>query len=109
MKAILIERSGGPEVLKTAEVAEPLPAAGEILIEVEYAGVNPVDWKIREGALASHIPHEFPLIPGWDAAGRVGAIGPGARGFSPGDRVFVYCRKPVVKMGAYAERLAVAA
>ncbi|HEU5361239.1 MAG TPA: NADP-dependent oxidoreductase [Candidatus Deferrimicrobiaceae bacterium] len=103
MRAIVIESFGGPEVLRAADRPSPEPSADEVLIEVAYAGVNPVDWKIREGMLAGMFPHEFPLIPGWDAAGTVKSMGKDVTGFRVGDRVYAYCRKPKVQFGAYAE------
>ncbi|HSM00592.1 MAG TPA: NADP-dependent oxidoreductase [Candidatus Limnocylindria bacterium] len=103
MRAIVIESFGGPEVLRTADVPFPEPAADEVLIEVAYAAVNPVDWKIREGMLAGMFPHEFPVILGWDAAGTVKDTGKNVTGFRIGDRVYAYCRKPKVGFGTYAE------
>jgi NADPH2:quinone reductase len=106
MKAIVIESFGGPEVLRPADVPPPEPAADEVLIEVAYAAVNPVDWKIREGMLAGMFPHEFPVILGWDAAGTVKGTGKNVTGFRIGDRVYAYCRKPKVGFGTYAEFVA---
>ena len=103
MRAIVIESFGGPEVLRPADVPTPEPAADEVLIEVAYAAVNPVDWKIREGMLAGMFPHEFPVILGWDAAGTVKGVGKNVTGFRIGDRVYAYCRKPKVRFGTYAE------
>ena len=103
MRAIVIESFGGPEVLRPADVPSPEPAADEVLIEVAYAAVNPVDWKIREGMLAGMFPHEFPVILGWDAAGTVKDTGKNVKGFRIGDRVYAYCRKPKVRFGTYAE------
>lgn len=103
MKAIAIESFGGVEKLKVTDVATPKPADNEVQIEILYTAVNPVDWKIREGMLKDRLPHEFPLIPGWDAAGIIKAVGSNVKNFRPGDEVFAYCRKPVVKMGTYAE------
>ncbi len=103
MKAIVIESFGGPEMLRQADVPSPEPAADEVLIEVAYAAVNPVDWKIREGMLAGMFPHEFPVILGWDAAGTVKSVGKNVTGFRTGDRVYAYCRKPKVGFGTYAE------
>ena len=103
MRAIVIESFGGPEVLRPADLPSPEPAAGEVLIEVAYAAVNPVDWKIREGMLAGMFPHEFPVIPGWDAAGTVKGVGKNVTEFRIGDRVYAYCRKPKVRFGTYAE------
>jgi NADPH:quinone reductase-like Zn-dependent oxidoreductase len=107
VKAVVVDKFGGVDTLRIADVADPSPGPTEVLIRVDYAGVNPVDYKIRQGHLKDHLPHELPLIPGWDAAGVVESVGAKVTGFSPGDRVFAYCRKPVVKMGAYAELIAV--
>jgi len=103
VRAIVIESFGGPEVLRPADLPSPEPAGDEVLIEVAYAAVNPVDWKIREGMLAGMFPHEFPVILGWDAAGTVKDTGKNVKGFRIGDRVYAYCRKPKVRFGTYAE------
>lgn len=103
MKAVILEAFGGVENLKMKEVATPKPEAGEVLVKIVYTAVNPVDWKIRLGMLENRIPHEFPIVPGWDAAGIVEDVGQGVKGFKKGDEVFAYCRKPVVKWGTYAE------
>ncbi len=107
MRAMVIEAFGGPERLKAAEV--PTPAAGdeEVLIALACASVNPVDWQIGEGLLADMFPHAFPLIPGWDAAGTVSAVGRNADRFKAGDKVFAYCRKPQIQFGTYCEYVAV--
>lgn len=109
MKACIIERFGGVEELKIQDVPKPHPQTGELLIKVEYAAINPVDWKIREGYLSKRLPHEFPIILGWDAAGIVSVAGKNANGFREGDLVYAYCRKPVVKEGTFAEYVAVEA
>jgi len=103
VRAIVIESFGGPEVLRPADLPSPEPAGDEVLIEIAYAAVNPVDWKIREGMLAGMFPHEFPVILGWDAAGTVKDTGKNVKGFRIGDRVYAYCRKPKVRFGTYAE------
>lgn len=103
MKAVLIDQFGGREVLRMGGVEKPEPRAGELLIRVCAAGINPVDWKIRQGLLVGRLPHVFPLILGWDAAGIVEALGPGCTRFRAGDEVFVYGRKPVIGDGCYAE------
>ena len=105
----MIDAFGGPERLRVAEVHKPAPAPGELLIEVHCASVNPVDWKIRQGMLAEMFPYEFPIVPGWDAAGVVVEIGRGAAGFGIGDKVYAYCRKPKIQHGTYAEFVAMAA
>jgi NADPH:quinone reductase len=108
MKAMVINGFGESSRLEIAEVPTPEAQPDEILIRVAYAGVNPVDWKIREGMLEGLFPHRFPLILGWDAAGTVAALGTGAAGFRVGDNVYAYCRKPTVQWGAYAEYVAIA-
>jgi NADPH2:quinone reductase len=102
MKAMVIDGFGGPDRLHMADVPTPEPEAGEVLIRIDHTSVNPVDWKIREGLLASLFPHDFPLIPGWDAAGTIAGVGAGTEGFAEGDRVWAYCRKPKVQWGTYA-------
>jgi NADPH2:quinone reductase len=108
MKAMIINGFGGADRLETAEVPTPTAQADEVLIRVAYAGVNPVDWKIREGMLEGLFPHRFPLVLGWDAAGTVAAIGTAVTDFQVGDIVYVYCRKPIVQWGTYAEYVAMA-
>jgi NADPH2:quinone reductase len=104
---MVIEAFGGPERLKAAEIPTPAAEAEEVLIAVACASVNPVDWQIREGMLADMFPHSFPLVPGWDAAGTVSAVGRNADRFKSGDKVFAYCRKPQVQFGTYCEYVAV--
>lgn len=103
MKAIAIDEFGGREKLLLRDLPDPVPGAGEVRIRVRAAGVNPVDWKIREGLLKDRLPHAFPLIPGWDVAGIVDRLGPGVTAWKPGDAVYAYARKPIVRDGCYAE------
>src|SRR4051794_32136522 len=79
---------GGPDVLELREVDRPEPAPTEVLVRVAAAGVNPVDWKVREEPWLPDLMGEPPLILGWDVAGRVEAVGFGVTRFAPGDRVF---------------------
>jgi len=106
MRAMAIREFGGRDKLERMDLPVPEVAEGDVLVRVKAAGVNPVDWKIREGRLKDLFPHRFPLIPGWDAAGIVERIGPGVTRFRVGDEIFAYCRKPVVQGGAYAEYIA---
>jgi NADPH:quinone reductase-like Zn-dependent oxidoreductase len=101
MKAVRIHNYGGPEVLRFEEAPRPAPAAGELLIRVHAAAVNPVDWKIRKGHLKDYLTYSFPLILGWDVSGTVEAIGPGVTSFREGDEVF--SRPDIARDGAYAE------
>jgi NADPH2:quinone reductase len=98
---------GGPENLRPLGLPRPEPGPGELLIRVVSAGVSPVDCMIRGGRLREHLPHGFPLIPGWDVAGVVEDFGDGAGRFRKGDRVWACARKPVVQWGCYAEYVSV--
>lgn len=107
MRAMAIEEFGGPEKLKLMDLPEPHAGPGEVVVRAVAAGVNPVDWKIREGWLRGSFPHEFPVVPGWEVAGTIEEIGEGVSRFRKGERVFAYARKPVVQWGTYAELVAV--
>jgi NADPH:quinone reductase-like Zn-dependent oxidoreductase len=106
MKAWIIEEFGGRDRMVLTDVEDPEPGEGEVLIRVRAVGVNPVDWKIREGFLKDLFPHRFPIILGWDVAGEIEAVGHSARRFRPGDEVFAYARRPVIQNGTYAEKIA---
>ena len=97
MKAILVRQFGGPEVLKLEDVPTPKPAAGQVLVRIHDAGVNPYDTYMRNGTYAVKPP--LPYTPGSDGAGIVDAVGGGVTRVKPGDRV--YTAKTVT--GAYAE------
>ena len=97
MKSILVREFGGPEVLKLEEVPTPRPAAGQVLVRINAAGVNPYDTYMRAGTYS--VKPALPYTPGSDAAGVVEAIGDGVKGVRPSDRV--YTAKTVT--GAYAE------
>jgi NADPH2:quinone reductase len=97
MKAILVHEFGGPEVLKFEEIPTPRPAAGQVLVRIHAAGVNPYDTYMRNGTYA--IKPSLPYTPGSDGAGVVEAVGEGANSVKPGDRVYV----AKTLTGAYAE------
>lgn len=105
MRAIVIRRFGSKEVLEEREMVTPEPFPDEVQIKVAYAGVNPVDWKIREGYLTERFPHQLPIIPGWDASGIVNKVGEHVTNLKVGDEVYTYARKPVIQWGTYAEYL----
>ncbi|GGQ44211.1 oxidoreductase [Streptomyces griseorubens] len=75
-------------MLTVEEAPDPAPGPGEIRIRVAAASVNPVDWKVRSGAVRDVLPVDLPAIPGRDAVGRVDRIGAGVEGVGIGDRVF---------------------
>lgn len=88
MRAVQYHEYGGVETLVVDQVPEPHPGPGEVRIRVAAAGVNPVDWKVRSGAVREVLPVDLPAIPGRDAAGVVDETGAGVQGVSVGDRVF---------------------
>jgi NADPH:quinone reductase-like Zn-dependent oxidoreductase len=88
MKAIQFESYGDSSTLELVDVDSPTPQAGEILIRVKAAAVNPLDWKIRSGLMKGMIPVEFPAGMGSDASGTVIGIGEGVTDVAPGDLVF---------------------
>lgn len=100
MKAIRIHEAGGPEVLRFEDVPDPVPGAGELLVDVEATGVNYIEVYQREGLY----PLQRPFTPGAEAAGVVSALGPAVTGFAVGDRVVSEAVR-----GSYAERAVVAA
>jgi NADPH:quinone reductase-like Zn-dependent oxidoreductase len=101
MKAVCIYSYGGPGVLVYEDAPRPHPAEGEVLVRVHAAGINPVDWKIREGHLKEMLHHTFPLVLGWDVSGVVEALGSGLTRLKLGDEVF--SRPDISRDGAYAE------
>jgi NADPH:quinone reductase-like Zn-dependent oxidoreductase len=105
MKAVRMHAYGGPEVLKYEDAPRPKAGPGEVLIRVHAAGVNPVDWKIREGYLKQTLGHSLPLILGWDLSGVVEGAGPGVTRLRVGDEV--YSRPDISRDGAYAEYITV--
>ena len=109
MRAVAIEGFGGVERLQLMELRMPDPGPGDVRIQVRGSGVNQVDAQIRRGELAKAVPHEFPVVPGWEAAGTVDMVGDGVDGLAAGDAVFAHCRKPVVHGGTYAEYVTVPA
>ena len=100
MKAAFFRRFGSPEVLEYGDFPDPVPAAGEILVDVRAASVNAADWKMRAGQYAAQV--SLPHVPGRDFSG---VVREGHRDFKPGDTVFGVCEVP--REGAYAERLAI--
>ena len=102
MKAVRIHQYGGPEVLSFEEIQRPTPGAGELLIKVRAAAVNPGDWKVREGYLKEYFPLSLPATIGADFSGTVEATGPGVTLFKRGDEVYSY-NSDLTKSGAYAE------
>lgn len=103
MKAVVIDEFGGPGVLQYRDIGIPEVGPGQVLVKVHAAGVNPADWKMREGYLAQAFIHQFPLVPGWEMAGTVERVGEQVTGFTVGARVYCYNRLDVIQHGTYAE------
>jgi NADPH2:quinone reductase len=97
VKAIVVHEFGGPEVLRLEEVPTPRPTAGQVLVRIRAAGVNPYDTYMRKGVYT--IKPQLPYTPGSDGAGDIESLGEGVDKVKPGDRVYV--AKTVT--GAYAE------
>lgn len=102
MKAVFYDGAGGPEVMVLKEVPAPVPADGEVLIDVAAAGLNRADVQQRRGVYPP--PPGASEIPGLEVSGRIAAVGPGVAGFAPGDEVCA-----LLAGGGYAEQVAVPA
>lgn len=108
MLAYVMQRYGGPEGSRLMQVPAPdAPGPNQLLVAVAAAGLNPVDFKFREGKLRAILRPKLPVILGNEVAGRVVAAGPGVTRFQPGDRVFARLGKE--NGGAFAEEVLVEA
>lgn len=107
MKAAYFTAYDGIEGIQVGNLPIPQPKANEVQIKVEYAGVNPADWKASQGHFKERLPAEFPVILGWDLAGTISAVGHEVSDYQVGDAVFAYCRKKIMRDGTYAEYICV--
>jgi NADPH:quinone reductase-like Zn-dependent oxidoreductase len=98
-RAVQYARYGGPEVLEIVEREDPQPGPGQVRLAVRAASVNPIDWKLRSGGMASSDAPSRPVIAGVDLAGTVEAVGEGVTAFGVGDEVLGSATG-----GAYAEK-----
>src|SRR5436190_22852530 len=108
MKAIVLSEYGPPEKLEVREAPAPQPGPGEIAVRNVAASLNPIDWKLRSGAMQKFWPLELPAILGRDAAGEVSAVGPDVSEFRVGQRVLglvnrAYAEVVVAATRAWAE------
>jgi NADPH:quinone reductase-like Zn-dependent oxidoreductase len=103
MKAAYFRTFGPPEVLEYGDLPDPVPGAGEVLVDIHAASVNAADWKMRGGQYGAKL--EFPHIPGRDFSGVVAASGSNAKDFKPGDAVFGVCEVP--RESGYAGKIAI--
>ena len=90
MKAIVIHQYGGPEVLRFEDYPDPVAQSGEVLVKVAATSINPIDTLERAGLTKDFRPVQFPGVLGWDLAGTVVGVGPGAKGFVVGDKVLAW-------------------
>ena len=107
MKAVLFNEYGGRDKLILADIPKPQPQEGEVLVRIKAVGVNPVDFKIREGLLKERMPYQFPIILGWDMAGIIEDRSYAARRFEIGEEVYGCCRRLIIHQGTYAEYITI--
>lgn len=102
-RAVLIRAYGGAAAAEIAEIARPAAGQGQVLVRVRAAGVNGIDWKVRDGLVQQAFPLQLPAVLGIELAGVVEAVGPDSSRFRVGDRVM----GPLGGLGAYADFVAV--
>lgn len=105
MKAFILDRYGKQQALRLGDVPEPVSGPDDVLVEVEAAGLNMLDSKIRDGSFKQILPYKPPLVLGHDVAGTVVSVGANVRRFKPGDAV--YARPRDGRIGTFAERIAI--
>ena len=103
MRAVYYESHGDPDVLELGELPVPEPAPGQVLVQIAAAGVNPIDRRLRGGELQEYISRTFPVVPGWDLAGRIVKVGKGVTGWHVGDEVLGLAFTWSIQHGSYAE------
>ena len=104
MRAIFVNRFGGPDALNVVEIPTPEPGPGQLRIKVAAAAINPVDLATRAGHLGQAVPDDrLPVGIGWDVAGTVDAVGTGVDGFAVGDAVTAIDDRLLKDLGTYAE------
>jgi NADPH:quinone reductase-like Zn-dependent oxidoreductase len=101
MRGYLLTRYGNADAMELREVPEPSPGAGEVLIRVHAAGLNPIDYKVRAGQLRLLTRLDLPMVAGSELAGVIEGLGAGTTRFAVGDRV--YARVDKLKFGAFAQ------
>lgn len=107
MRAMTYSKFGSAEVLYLTELPEPHIGPDVVLVETKAVGLNPVDWKVRQGYLEGIVDTQLPAIPAWDIAGVVVKVGLDTPEFQVGDEIYAYARKDTVHEGTLAEHVAV--
>ena len=105
MKAIYYNQHGDPDVLEYGELPTPNIEPHQVLVQVAATSVNPIDRRLRGGELQGYITRTFPVVPGWDVAGRIVAVGSGVSGWKVGDDVIGLAFTWSIQHGSYAEFL----
>src|ERR1700721_931532 len=105
MRAFVLSGYGGPEHSALSDVSQPVPRAGQILVRVHAAGLNPVDYKTRAGALKIIHRYSLPIVMGNELSGVVEAAGDGVTRFAKGDRVFARADKKTMGASAATPRV----
>jgi NADPH:quinone reductase-like Zn-dependent oxidoreductase len=103
IRALQLMQYGGPDAARISLIEAPVAGAGQVVVRVHAAGVNGLDWKVREGYVRDAFPLALPTVLGIELAGVVEQVGPGVTRFTKGDRVM----GPLGGLGAYAELVAV--
>ena len=103
MKAIFYEQHGAADVLQVGERPTPEPQDQEVLVEVVATSVNPIDRRLRSGELQEYITRTFPVVPGWDLAGRIVKVGAKVTEWQVGDEVLGLAFTWSIQHGSYAE------
>ncbi|EED36780.1 hypothetical protein NOR51B_2733 [Luminiphilus syltensis NOR5-1B] len=105
MRAVYYHEHGGADVLEVGDLPVPEIAPNQVLVEVAAAGVNPIDRRLRGGELQEYISRTFPVVPGWDVAGRIVAVGDEVSDWEVGDDVIGLAFTWSIQHGSYAEFL----
>ena len=103
MKAIFYEQHGTAEVLQVGERPTPEPQDNEVLVEVVATSVNTIDRRLRSGELQEYITRTFPVVPGWDLAGKIAKVGAKVTDWQVGDEVLGLAFTWSIQHGSYAE------
>src|SRR5262245_39901499 len=101
MRAFVLTRYGGPDATELRDVEPPRTGAGDVVVRVQAAGLNPLDFKIRQGQLKVIRKFPLPIVMGNELSGIVESVGDAVRRVAPGDRVYARVEKD--DLGAFAE------
>ncbi len=103
MKAVYYREHGPAEVLEVGELEVPEPGEGQVLVQVAATSVNPIDRRLRGGELTEYITRTFPVVPGWDMAGRIVKLGENVTDWQVGDDILGLAFTWSIQHGTYAE------